>query len=212
MKASVLVKEPKPEADCEGRDEAEDAVDFIGKGGGEVMLLRLSHDGLKYYLRLGLSFIKWVPANDRCLRGGASCHQILRLLREAGIEPCRGGASGALTDIYMSDSQPQDLLQVQREAQTTVRMAEDAWQSREPARLIALSNQARFYAGNNQFAEQRTVLRQIAEECGVVGGKGGAGIGLYGLGLAPRPRTLPATAFSAFSSASRSKRTSGEPG
>ncbi len=40
----------------------------------------------------------------------------------------------------------------------------------QQARLIALSNQARFYAGNNQFAEQRLVLRQIAEELGVVGG------------------------------------------
>lgn len=40
----------------------------------------------------------------------------------------------------------------------------------QQARLIALSNQARYYAGNNQFAEQRLVLRQIAEELGVVGG------------------------------------------
>jgi hypothetical protein len=42
----------------------------------------------------------------------------------------------------------------------------------QKARLIALSNQARFYASNNQFAEQRTVFRQIAEEQGVIGGKG----------------------------------------
>lgn len=40
----------------------------------------------------------------------------------------------------------------------------------QQARLIALSNQARFYASNNQLGEQRVVLRQIAEELGVVGG------------------------------------------
>jgi len=34
------------------------------------------------------------------------------------------------------------------------------------ARLIALSNHAKFYAGNNQFPEMRTVLRHIAEETG----------------------------------------------
>lgn len=38
------------------------------------------------------------------------------------------------------------------------------------ARLIALSNHAEFYAGNNQLPEARMVLRQIAEEQGVVGG------------------------------------------
>lgn len=40
------------------------------------------------------------------------------------------------------------------------------------ARLIALSNHAKFYAGNNQFPEMRTVLRHIAEETGdiVTGG------------------------------------------
>lgn len=43
------------------------------------------------------------------------------------------------------------------------------------ARLIALSNDADFYAGNNQLAERRAVLRQIAEELGVVGGKGAKG-------------------------------------
>lgn len=42
------------------------------------------------------------------------------------------------------------------------------------ARLIALSNDAAFYAGNNQLPERRAVLRQIAEEKGIVGGKGGA--------------------------------------
>lgn len=42
------------------------------------------------------------------------------------------------------------------------------------ARLIALSAHAKFYGGNNQFPEMRAVLRQIAEELGVVGGKGGA--------------------------------------
>lgn len=41
------------------------------------------------------------------------------------------------------------------------------------ARLIALSNQAKFYGNNRQPAEQRTVFRQIAEELGVVSGKGG---------------------------------------
>jgi hypothetical protein len=39
----------------------------------------------------------------------------------------------------------------------------------QQARLIALSNQAKFYAGNNQFGEQRAVLRQIAEEQGAIG-------------------------------------------
>lgn len=43
----------------------------------------------------------------------------------------------------------------------------------QQARLIALSNQARFYASNNQLGEQRVVLRQIAEEMGVLGSKGG---------------------------------------
>ena len=44
------------------------------------------------------------------------------------------------------------------------------------ARLIALSNHAKFYAGNNQFPEMRSVLRHIAEETGdlVVGGRGAA--------------------------------------
>lgn len=41
------------------------------------------------------------------------------------------------------------------------------------ARLIALSNQAEYYGNNRQPAEQRTVFRQIAEELGVVAGKGG---------------------------------------
>lgn len=41
------------------------------------------------------------------------------------------------------------------------------------ARLIALSNQAEYYGNNRQPAEQRTVFRQIAEELGVVTGKGG---------------------------------------
>lgn len=35
------------------------------------------------------------------------------------------------------------------------------------ARLIALSNQAKFYSGNNQFGEMREVLRQIAAEQGI---------------------------------------------
>ena len=50
----------------------------------------------------------------------------------------------------------------------------------QQARLIALSKQALFYSGNNQLPEMRAVLRQIAEEQGVVGGKGvkvGAGGG-----------------------------------
>lgn len=42
----------------------------------------------------------------------------------------------------------------------------------QAARLIALSNQAKFYAGNNQFGEMREVLRQIAAEQGI-GVKGG---------------------------------------
>lgn len=41
------------------------------------------------------------------------------------------------------------------------------------ARLILLSNQVKFYSGNNQLAEARAVMRQIAEETGVVGGKPG---------------------------------------
>lgn len=41
------------------------------------------------------------------------------------------------------------------------------------ARLIALSNQAEYYGNNRQPVEQRTVFRQIAEELGVVTGKGG---------------------------------------
>lgn len=42
------------------------------------------------------------------------------------------------------------------------------------ARLVALSQDADFYASNNQLAERRAVLRQIAEEQGIVGGKGGS--------------------------------------
>ena len=42
----------------------------------------------------------------------------------------------------------------------------------QKARLIALSNQAKFYGGNNQLDAQRTVFRQIAEEQGVIGAKG----------------------------------------
>lgn len=40
------------------------------------------------------------------------------------------------------------------------------------ARLIGMDRQARFYVSNNQLAEARTVWRQMAEEQGVVGGKG----------------------------------------
>ncbi len=40
------------------------------------------------------------------------------------------------------------------------------------ARIKALNEQAEFYLSNNQFPEARTVLRQIAEEQGIVGGKG----------------------------------------
>lgn len=45
------------------------------------------------------------------------------------------------------------------------------------ARLIALSNHAKFYGGNNQFPEMRSVLRHIAEETGdlSVGGLRGGG-------------------------------------
>ena len=42
----------------------------------------------------------------------------------------------------------------------------------QQARLVALSQDADFYASNNQLAERRAVLRQIAEEQGIVGGKG----------------------------------------
>lgn len=47
------------------------------------------------------------------------------------------------------------------------------------ARLIALSNHAKFYGGNNQFPEMRSVLRHIAEETGdiVMGSRGSAGKG-----------------------------------
>ena len=44
----------------------------------------------------------------------------------------------------------------------------------QKARIIALSNQARAYLANNQPADARTVFRQIAEEQGIVGGKGTA--------------------------------------
>lgn len=39
----------------------------------------------------------------------------------------------------------------------------------QQARLIALSADVRFYRGNNQLPEARAVLRQIAEELGVMG-------------------------------------------
>jgi hypothetical protein len=39
----------------------------------------------------------------------------------------------------------------------------------QQARLVALSNHAKLYNGNNQLAEARAVMRQIAEELGVVG-------------------------------------------
>ena len=42
----------------------------------------------------------------------------------------------------------------------------------QAARLIALSKQASFYISNNQLGEARAVLRQIAEEKGVLGAKG----------------------------------------
>lgn len=45
----------------------------------------------------------------------------------------------------------------------------------QTARLIALSNDAKFYGSNNQLAERRAVFRQIAEELGVIGGKAGKG-------------------------------------
>lgn len=45
----------------------------------------------------------------------------------------------------------------------------------QTARLILLSRLVERYAANNQLAEARAVLRQIAEETGVVGGSGKAG-------------------------------------
>lgn len=45
----------------------------------------------------------------------------------------------------------------------------------QQARLIVLSRQAERYEANNQPAEARAVLRQIAEELGVVGGKSAGG-------------------------------------
>jgi hypothetical protein len=45
----------------------------------------------------------------------------------------------------------------------------------QKARLIALNRHFDRYNSNNQLAEARAVLRQIAEELGVVGGKAGAG-------------------------------------
>lgn len=53
------------------------------------------------------------------------------------IEPCGGGGSGALTAIYMSDLPTGDFLQVQQAAQAAVRGADEAWKSREQARLRA---------------------------------------------------------------------------
>lgn len=58
------------------------------------------------------------------------------------------------------------------------------------ARLIALSNHAKFYGGNNQFPEMRSVLRHIAEETGdlSVGGLRGGGKAVVEL-----PLGLPVT-------------------
>lgn len=42
------------------------------------------------------------------------------------------------------------------------------------ARLLGLNKQAEMYVGNNQLAEARAVWRQMAEEQGIVGGKGTA--------------------------------------
>lgn len=44
--------------------------------------------------------------------------------------------------------------------------------SEQWARIKVLNEQVEFYISNNQLAEARVVLRQIAEEQGVVGGKG----------------------------------------
>lgn len=48
-------------------------------------------------------------------------------------------------------------------------LAEVAPFAEQKARLIALSQQAEWYAGNNQPAEARAVMRQIAEEQGAIG-------------------------------------------
>lgn len=42
----------------------------------------------------------------------------------------------------------------------------------QSARLIALSKQVSFYISNNDLAQARTVMRQIAEEKGAIGAKG----------------------------------------
>ena len=42
----------------------------------------------------------------------------------------------------------------------------------QKARLVLLSNHVEFYNGNNELAAARSVVRQIAEELGAVGGKG----------------------------------------
>jgi hypothetical protein len=47
--------------------------------------------------------------------------------------------------------------------------------SQQMARLIALSNHAEHYGSNNELPQMRAVLRQIAEETGIVGGKGKPG-------------------------------------
>lgn len=44
--------------------------------------------------------------------------------------------------------------------------------SEQWARIKVLNEQVEFYISNNQFAEARVALRQIAEEQGIVGGKG----------------------------------------
>lgn len=43
----------------------------------------------------------------------------------------------------------------------------------QQARLVALSADVRLYRGNNQLPESRLVMRQIAEELGAIGTKGG---------------------------------------
>jgi hypothetical protein len=61
------------------------------------------------------------------------------------------------------------------------------------ARIKALNEQAEFYLSNNQFPEARTVLRQIAEEQGVVGGKGVAKVAGRGASDTPEFKSIEVT-------------------
>jgi hypothetical protein len=80
-------------------------------------------------------------------------------------------------DVIASDPRisvvPFDLFTLFR-SETAAYLAQDPLFADQRARIHAMSKQAEFAIARGAPAESRTIFRQIAEELGVVAGKGGA--------------------------------------